>query len=189
MAVKQWRIWKAADALEEKQTNFYPNVTPKVVSILREWGSNWEGKAEWKSLLDKQSFLHEAEESIIAIHHLLEEVASFGESYIAADVCGGKGLFSFLLSYFKPNNLGSIILLEKAENIDWHHVEESNLYAQREGRPLIEIWGGTNLHEYDQVLDRFLELPFPVALTGMDLLFLKVQKVVAVRHNYLHRAF
>lgn len=168
MAVKQWRIWKAADALEEKQTNFYPNVTPKVVSILREWGSNFEGKAEWKSLLDKQSFLHEAEESIIAIHHLLEEVTSFGKSYIAADVCGGKGLFSFLLSYFKPDGLETIILLEKAD-IDYYHIEESNLSAQREGRPLIEIWGGTNLHEYDLVLDRFLELPFPVALTGIHL--------------------
>lgn len=176
---KIFRVWHTADTLEERQNDFYPTVTPRVVSILREWGSMWDGQPKWKSLLDKHSLLHEAEESIIAIHHLLEgtkEDCSGGggdgdtsrRGYVALDVCGGKGLFSFLLSYVKPQNLKQIILLEKAD-IDWYHIEEANRSAKQQGRVKIDIWRKTNLHDYDTILERILELPFPVAMTGIHL--------------------
>lgn len=166
---KSWKVWKTAAQLEARQHNFYPRVTPKVVSILRQWGSTWDGQPDWKSLLDKHSLLHEAEESIIAIYHLLEGVSPIDDTkYIAVDVCGGKGLFSFLLSYFRPPNLDQIILLENAD-INWHHINEANRTAEHQGRPVIQIWKNTNLHEYDTVLDRFLELQYPVAMTGIHL--------------------
>jgi hypothetical protein len=164
-----WKVWKAASKLEEKQESFYPTITPRVVKILRGWGSTWEDQEGWKSLLDKHSLVDEVEESIIAIYHLFDKVSpSDQRKYIAADVCGGKGLFSFLLSYFKPTNIDSIILLEKA-NIDWYHIHEANRLAEQEGRPIIEIWEKTNLHDYDDILDRFLNLPHPIAMTGIHL--------------------
>eukprot|EP00980_Cylindrotheca_fusiformis_P019055 scaffold6428_cov103-Cylindrotheca_fusiformis.AAC.1 len=170
--VKLWKVWKTADKLEARQASFYPRVTPKVVSILREWGSSWDGQPGWKSLLDKQSLYHECEESIIAIYHLMEGVSitdsSSSPKYIAVDVCGGKGLFSFLLSYFRPPNLDHIILLEKAD-INWHHIDEANRTALSERRAFIQIWRNTNLHDYDEVLDRLSELQHPVAMTGIHL--------------------
>ncbi|CAJ1964897.1 unnamed protein product [Cylindrotheca closterium] len=165
---KLWRVWKAADELEERQKEFYPSVTPKIVSILRQWGTKWEGKDGWKSLLDKHSLVHEAEESIVAIYHLMKGVSSRTNPYIAADVCGGKGLLSFLLSYYEAPNLHSIILLDKAD-IDWNHIHEANSTAGQEKRPPIHIWSETNLHDYDSILDRFQELPYPLAMTGIHL--------------------
>ena len=164
-----WSVWKAADELEERQQTFYPSVTPKVVQILRHWGTKWEGKAGWKSLLNKHSLVHEAEESIIAIYHLLRGVSSRKDPYIATDVCGGKGLLSILLSYFEAPNLHSIILLEKADSINWNHIHEANSTAEEEKRPPIHIWNNTNLHDYDLVLDRFQGLQYPVAMTGIHL--------------------
>jgi len=166
-----WKVWKTAKKLEERQDDFYPTITKKVVHILRDWGSTWEGQPGWKGFLDKHSLLHETEESIIAIYHLLQRrrVQSKCETkYIVVDVCGGKGLFSFLLSYFKPPNVDQIILLEKAD-IDWYHIHEANRSAKEQGRPIISIWDNTNLHDYDVVLDRMLNLPYPVAMTGIHL--------------------
>ena len=163
-----WTVWKAANKLEERKDDFYPSITPRVVSILRHWGSKWDGLQKWRSLLDKRSLLHEIEESIVAIHHLLQGTSSIQQEHIVVDACGGKGIFSFLLSYLKPSNVNQIVLLEKAE-IDWYHIHEANETALEEGRPKIVIWSNTNLHEYDKVLDRLLDLPLPVAMSGIHL--------------------
>jgi hypothetical protein len=167
---RKWRVWATADKLEEaaKLNNFYPSITPKVVSLLRQWGSKWEHCQGWMSLLDKRSLLHEMEESIVAIHHLFEATSGNSTKYIAVDVCGGKGLFSFLLSYLRPPNVDQIILLEKA-SINWIHIDAANVSANEEGRPKITIWSNTNLHDYDEVLERLLNLPHPVAMTGIHL--------------------
>ena len=176
-----WRIWKAIDRLEERQDIFYPSVTRQVIEILKELGNKYTGDVKWKSFLDKRRIYNEIEESIIAIHYLLEgtsaTTASDNTKYIAVDVCGGKGYFSFLLSYINPRNLHSIILLEKATDIDWYHIYQSNDdatkmatdSAKRSRRPHIDIWKDCNLHDYDVVLDKFLQLNYPVALTGIHL--------------------
>jgi len=181
---RRWRIWQTADKLEEQAKVFYPQISPKVVSILRTWGETWAGKEGWMSLLDKGSLFHEIQECIVAIHNLHEEriqslLADRNDNggtcsgsgclkYIALDVCAGKGLFSFLLSYLKFDNLDQIVMLEKA-TINWHHIHEANKTAKLEGRPEIIIWSKTNLHEYDSVLNRILNLPHPVAMTGIHL--------------------
>jgi hypothetical protein len=162
-----WRVFTTADNLEKVAPNFYPSVTFQVVSILRKWGDQWAGNDEWQSLLNKTSLQHEVEESIVALYYLLEHAPK--TKFIAVDVCGGKGLFSILLSYLSPTFLESIILLEKETAINWHHIQVANSTCQNEQRPTIEIWSGTNLHDYDIVLDRFINLPHPVALSGIHL--------------------
>jgi hypothetical protein len=162
-----WKVWQTADNLEAAAPNFYPEVTSSVVKILREWGAVWGRLGEWQSLLNKRTLQHEVEESIVALHHLLEN-APTKTKFVAADICGGKGLFSFLLSYLRPKNLERIILLEKAD-INWHHIDAANASCVEEGRPPIEIWPNTNLHDYDDILDRLLQLPYPVAMTGIHL--------------------
>jgi len=127
------------------------------------------------------------EESIVAIHHLLQGTTtttttrtsgSDEDKFIVMDVCAGKGLFSFLLSYLAGHyhdhdhhtntNIERIIMLEKA-TINWFHIDEANKTAEMEGRPKIIIWKQTNLHDYDAVLDRILDLPHPVAMSGIHL--------------------
>lgn len=163
---QSWRVWRTADNLEAVAPKFYPEVTLSVVKILREWGAKWGGLGEWQSLLNKSTLQHEVEESIVALFHLLENAPK--TKFVAADICGGKGLFSFLLSYLRPNNLERIVLLEKAD-INWHHIEAANVSCVEEGRPPIDIWPNTNLHDYDEILDRLLQLPYPVAMTGIHL--------------------
>lgn len=166
----RWNIYGAIEALEADQEKFYPDLTPRVVSILRDWAKQWHGHAEWRSLLNKNTLHKELEESIVAIHHLFH--ATLGRpsnSLIVMDICAGKGLFSFLLSYLKPPHVKEIIMLEKAA-INWYHIiHGANPTAQEERRPYITIWDNTNLHDYDDVLDRIEALPLPVAMTGIHL--------------------
>ena len=183
-----WSVWKAANKLEEASVtkNFYPHITTQAVSILREWGTTWGGQKQWMSLLNKYSLYHEIEESIVAIHHLLEGNRNNNDNhhnkddhcdddddddggFVVIDVCAGKGLFSFLLSYFRHPNIKQIVMLEKSTNINWYHIEEGNKTAKEEGRPMITIWEKTNLHDYDDVLDKIQELPHRVAMSGIHL--------------------
>jgi hypothetical protein len=171
---RHWNVWKTADRLEDAAPKFYPTLTPRVVSILRQWASTWAGQPEWQSLLNKSTLLHEIEESIVAIYHYLERTSTKGDhhktkAHIVVDVCGGKGLFSFLLSYLRPPNVDHIILLEKATAINWQHISAANAVHEAEGRPKIIMWADTNLHDYDIVLDRLLDLKLPVAVTGIHL--------------------
>ena len=96
----RWNIYSAIQELEAVQDEFYPDVTRQVVPILRDWAQRWDGHREWSSLLNKYSLHKELEESIVAIHHLLEATSGRPEkSIIVMDICAGKGLFSFLLSF------------------------------------------------------------------------------------------
>ena len=45
----------------------------------------------------------------------------------------------------------------------------ANTTAENEGRPYIQIWDNTNLHDYDDVLDRMKALPGKLALSGIHL--------------------
>jgi hypothetical protein len=67
----KWTIWSAIEKLEASQGTFYPNLTPKVVPILRLWANKWDGEPEWRSVLNKKSLHKELEESIVAIDLLL----------------------------------------------------------------------------------------------------------------------
>jgi hypothetical protein len=178
---RSWSVWKAADNLELKATTttgvgdgnnslFYPQLTLEVVHIIRnEWGDKFCGNPKWRSLLDKSKLQNEIEESIVAISQYMEHSLREGQGrHIVVDVCAGKGIYSFLLSYLKPKNVDTIILIEKAD-INWYHIEQANLTARAEGRPAIEIWDKTNLHEHDIVLSRLIQLPYPVVMSGIHL--------------------
>ncbi len=166
----RWNIYSALEELEVDQQEFYPDLTPRVIPVLREWAKKWDGHPDWRSLLNKNSLHKELEESIVAIHYLLEATRDREiNSVIVLDVCAGKGLFSFLLSYLKPPHIKEIIMIEKAA-INWYHIiHGANPTAQEEGRPYITIWDNTNLHDYDDVLDKIIALPLPVAMTGIHL--------------------
>ena len=164
-----WSIWKAIDKLEQRKDNFHPEITAQVLEILRIWGGEWQGNSTMASLLNKSTLYYEIEETIVAIHYLVEGLARRDERRChVVDVCAGKGMLSFLLSYFKHPKVASIVMLEKA-TIDWSHIYESNKTAKDENRPEITIWDNTNLHDYDDVLDRLLALPHPVAMCGIHL--------------------
>ena len=163
-----WSVWKAADRLESRE-DFYPEISMQVVDIVRSWGKKWAGNEKWASLLNKTSLHHEIEESIVALFHLFEGLKNCQEDKcVVVDACAGKGFFSFLLSYLKHPKIDSIVMLEKA-TINWYHIEEGNRSAREEGRPIINIWNNTNLHDYDEVLDRMFALPHPIAMSGIHL--------------------
>ena len=164
-----WRIWKAVDKLELRKDDFYPEITVRVIEILRKWGMKWQGDPKMVSLLNKSTLHHEIEETIVAIHYLFEGLSTRQEKLChVIDACAGKGMLSFLLSYLKHPKINSIVMLEKA-TIDWNHIQESNKTAREENRPKIDIWSNTNLHDYDDVLDRMIALPHPIAMCGIHL--------------------
>ena len=164
-----WSIWKAVDKLELQRYQFYPEITARVLEILKEWGRKWQGNPKMASILNKSTLHHEIEESIVAISFLFEGLSRRPEKLChVLDTCAGKGFLSFLISYLKHPKVSSIVMLEKA-TIDWSHIEESNKTAEAEKRPYISIWKNTNLHDYDDVLDRMLALPHPIAMCGIHL--------------------
>lgn len=164
-----WSVWRTVDKLELKQDNFYPKLTAKVIQILKEWGLKWQGDPTMATTLNKSTLRHEIEEAIVAVHFLFEGLDRRPEKTChVLDLCAGKGMLSFLISYLKHPKISSIVMLEKA-TIDWSHIEESNKTAHQEQRPSIDIWKETNLHDYDEVLDRMLALPHPIAMCGIHL--------------------
>jgi hypothetical protein len=169
-------LQQVATALEEKakEESFYPGLTRRVVLILRQELSQYVGVLEWRTLLDQQTLQYALEESIAAIALYEETMASLPCSnwkHIAVDVCAGKGLYSFLLSYLRPPHLESIVMIENAA-INWYHIKVANnikLEGNNVRRPHIHIWEKMNLHEHDIVVSRLLELPYPLVLTGIHL--------------------
>lgn len=183
---KHWHVWKTIEILEtegirSKKRDLYQDTTLAVTSVLRRLAisdSDWIN-TDGQSFLNKRNLHHEVEESIVALHHLREWVLvdTKLENFIAVDVCCGKGCFSVLLSYLvgfhwktEFENLTRIILLDKeSSSIDWSHIELANDSHEREKRPFLELWKGTNLFEYDKLIERFQALRSPLALTGIHL--------------------
>jgi hypothetical protein len=130
-------------------------------------------------LKNKPSLKHEVEESIVALRHLHEWMSSRGKErsteLTVVDMCYCKGFFSMLLSYmvgtfWQDCEISSIVLLDKATGINWEYIDVANDTATEEGRPILTLWKGVNLHNYDVVLDRLLELqPTKLALVGIHL--------------------
>ena len=180
--VSHWQVWKVATRLETRGissplSESFQSTTLQLVKILRQWGNVWAGHPAWKSVLNKKSLYHEAEESIVALHHLnewLQSQAKGKNSITVVDLCCGKGLFSMFLSYmimhfWKDCRVSKIILLDKSVMIDWRHIDAANKIAPLENRPHLELWKGVNLHKYDTVLDRLLQLDATLALVGIHL--------------------
>lgn len=180
MQHQHWHVWKTADRLKKDglssclPTEDTDDLIQKTISVLHQWGETWAGKKDWQGLLNKSSFLHEIEESIVALHSLIEWMNKNrnldNEPITIVDVCCGKGIFSMLASYIfqDDSRIHQIVMLDKA-SIKWNHVEAANASASAERRPRIESWANCNLHEVDHVVNRLEGLQTPLALVGIHL--------------------
>jgi hypothetical protein len=168
------------EGIRSEKRELYQDTTLAVASVLRRLtiSDDWMNTGG-KSFLNKRNLHHEVEESIVALHHLRKwaMVDSKLEKFIAVDVCCGKGCFSVLLSYLARShwknefeNLDRIVLLDRESTaIDWSHIELANDSHEIDNRPFLELWKGTNLFEYDELIERFQALQSPLALTGIHL--------------------
>mmetsp|Transcript_6236 Transcript_6236/g.9052 ORF Transcript_6236/g.9052 Transcript_6236/m.9052 type:complete len:414 (+) Transcript_6236:14-1255(+) len=200
----QWRVWTTAENLEKngiksplQNREICKEIIKKVVSILREWGSQWSKTDNMQGFLNKSSLQHEVEESIVTITLLMEwmgnqsmdrymstsesvsntslKILSYPNSpeqrsMTVVDVCCGKGIFSMILSYLfqDDNRISKIVMLDRAK-IDWNHIKVANESALLEKRPLIDTWEGCNLFDHDDLIQRLESLPSPLAMIGIHL--------------------
>jgi hypothetical protein len=179
-----WSAWRTADKLEAQppQPAAYQEITTQVIAVLREWGRLYAG--ELTSFLRKTPLLlHETQESIVALHYLREwwKTQTTASEFVAVDVCCGKGYFSMFLRYlvtlfWKDEDEGTgrpklkqIILFDKAteSDINWNHINVAN--NANDGSPHLELWPGTNIHDYDRLIETLLSYNAPLALTGIHL--------------------
>ena len=244
---RKWRIWKVIEALEQNMTSLdrpkYDGFVEITAVLLRDWADRWCGIKEFQSLLNKTRLLHEMEESIVAIHSLVQwmnctntaikknveehkrleenhdpsnkrpklqkdddfthfkkdglnddndryklrllqpiissENSSTDKKITVIDLCCGKGIFSMLLSFMimssgrweilKPlRNIQNIIMIDRAKDINWHHIEKTN--EVNIGKVQIDIWSGVNIHEQDEMLfQKFLQIKGSLAIVGIHL--------------------
>ena len=158
----------------------YRAVTDQVVDVLRQWSQRWAGHPKWASVLNKATLQHEVEESIVVLHHLQEWMTKSQKSLhlneiTVVDACCGKGLFSMILSFLQAGPwrqhkcvIKQIVLFDRAM-INYHHIYMANQSADQEHRPKLLLWQHTDLHAYDELLDRLLALNSPLALVGIHL--------------------
>lgn len=196
-----WSPWRTADVLEEKLRKLarddeeyeYLEITIQVIQVLREWGRQYAGGEALKSFLRKTpSLLHETEESIVALHYLrhwwkkqTSEGSQENASFVAVDVCCGKGYFSMFLRFLvklcwnkedegtsRPK-LDRIILFDKAteSDINWNHILVVNNedVGSENGLPYLELLPGTNIHDYDFLIQKLSSYNKPLAMTGIHL--------------------
>ena len=191
-AGSRWRIWSVIDELETNglssnskttliendNTRNHDDMTKQVIQVLRNW-TQWAGVRGWNTLLNKKSLLHEVEESIVALHFLsewLEQQRAIQQNdtpVTLVDVCCGKGIFSLLGSYIYSDktstHVSSIIMLDRQPDINWDHIIASNESALQEERPTIQCWGGCNLHEIDQIVNKLESIDGSLAMVGIHL--------------------
>jgi hypothetical protein len=175
-----WQVYKTIENLQAaERLHDYQDLTDEIVHILKLWAKEWAGLSTWQSFLNKRSFQHEIEESMVALYHLNEwRRRTKCERVVAVDVCGGKGVFSMLLQYMASlywnkdgaAKLDSIILLEKSteDQIDWDHLRAAPPGENIKLVP-VDLWSDCNLHGYDVLVDRFQSIPHSLALTGIHL--------------------
>lgn len=148
------------------------DVVQQVLRLLNRWGM--ENKTKRRQIVCKRSLKHEIEECLPALQHLNDWRRGNRGTFVAVDVCGGKGVFSLLLKELtvtEPSwktegaTLDKVILVEWAENIDWGHLE-----CEAPGDIQAEVWRKCNVNDIDEVVDRLLqESNSRLVLTGIHL--------------------
>uniref|UniRef100_A0A7S4M3T5 CCHC-type domain-containing protein n=1 Tax=Odontella aurita TaxID=265563 RepID=A0A7S4M3T5_9STRA len=170
-ASSQWHVFSTINALEKSDASLlqygekYIYLINETISVLKYWGVQWAGNPEMQSLLNKNSLLHEIEESIVAIHILMEWFKrrfnntrySSCRKVLLVDLCCGKGIYSLLLSYLAHKipilkaSITKCLMVDKA-NVNWVHIQYANRdHRQDNGREFmsalpIECLGKVNVH-------------------------------------------
>jgi hypothetical protein len=168
-----WHIHSAIVSLKQKLNDYskdektkYSYIISDICDILSEWALQWSGKSEWNSFLNRRTFLHEVEESIIPLYEIIN---SFEDrinnnqqknniKLNVIDLCCGKGFFCMLLLFLTTKynilqyHIKRIIMIEKQSDIDWYHIYEANkyikyIYTNNENIIQIDIWSGVNIHD------------------------------------------
>jgi len=189
---------QAADAIESSCALLttaegratYGEAVSLIAAVLRGWSARRRGDPRWRSLLDMNSLLHEAEEAIVPLATLLRWLASADQpgDYTLADLCCGKGVFSLIVSHaaaLQPRlrAIRRIVLIDRATRsmVDWTMVDDANADVSGDavpgdaagaGRAVVplELWPGCNLHEeVETVEERLRSSPGQVLVLGIHL--------------------
>ncbi|EJK73128.1 hypothetical protein THAOC_05267 [Thalassiosira oceanica] len=171
-----WRVWAVIDELETNGLSAstpdeeFTTITSRVVCVLKQWANEFAGLQTWQSLLNKNALLHEVEESIVALHLFQTwlDKRNSKSPVTLVDVCCGKGITSLLASFLFRRELYQVVALDKNASINWHHIKAANMIAAN-GRPRIMIWGDTNLHEIDALVERLGAIGTTLAFIGIHL--------------------
>ena len=150
----------------------------------RTWTAATNTNADFLTLV-----VEKIEESIVALHLFqtwLDKRPEDSKSPVTlVDVCCGKGITSLLASYLFIGDLCQVVALDKNSDINWHHIKAANMIAADEGRPTIKIWGNTNLHEIDALVERLGAIGTPLAFIGIHLCKNLSPAAVGVANNLL----
>lgn len=187
-----WNASKTADAIDAQlesphsRLSAYASTASQVSCVLREWGRGWASNPAMSSFFrSPNALLHETEESIVALdcfrQWTLKQQWPLRKSLVIVDVCCGKGYFSMFLAHLATTFwaeqdagtnrplISKIILLDKSStsDINWQHIDIANNEAGSK-RPKLLLWPSTNLHDYDDLVDKFVgQVQSPTTLLAM----------------------
>mmetsp|Transcript_11599 Transcript_11599/g.15105 ORF Transcript_11599/g.15105 Transcript_11599/m.15105 type:complete len:426 (+) Transcript_11599:136-1413(+) len=105
-----WASYKAVHSGLDKSklsnyAEFRDELIPVAKDIILNWHSRWAGEERWSSFLNKRQFLHEIEETLVAVQNIrvwlekLRSVADQPSDITIIDLCCGKGVFTMFLTY------------------------------------------------------------------------------------------
>ena len=171
-----WHVWRAVDGLDRsllvrdaEPRKRFGALVEEVQHVLTAWGLAHAGEAAMQSFLNGKGLLHEAEECVVGLHHVLAYLGADcarGERPVVVDLCAGKGTFSVLLAALvarRPALSCEIVLVEKSMNINWRHVP-SLLGPDH----TVQMWTGCNIHDAAFV-EKLRQLPGPLAIIAIHL--------------------
>ena len=167
-----------------------------IAAVLRGWAARWGGGGRrggggrWRSLLEKRSLLHEAEEAVVPLATLLQWLEARGGCgvqplFTLVDLCCGKGVFSLIVSHaaaLEPRlrAIGYILMIDRAtrSQVDWGMVDDANADVAGLSEPdptstaavPLELWPDCNIHEKNDIVeDRLRSSPGQVLIVGIHL--------------------
>ena len=103
-------------------------------------------------MLKKKNLLHEIEDSIVTpcpvFSGYIPGMRVAAQQSLTFVVASGKGVLSEIFPYLLKNDdrVKGILVLDKAQILDWKHISEANNDVKRDGRPMIQMWETFNLH-------------------------------------------
>jgi hypothetical protein len=96
----------------------YVNTIVQVITALRQWESEGQHQAMFRTLLGMKNLLREVEESIEPLTFLSKFLSDIDQDITIVDICSGKGVFSMLARQIAPcfsaeMKIKQIIMIDK----------------------------------------------------------------------------